>query len=69
MLTSLALVLVVGAGLVGLGLVGVLVVAVVGGSVYRGDSTNSSKKARGEEKGNERGEEGRRVVEGVLLYY
>ena len=63
------MVLVVGVGSVGPGLVGVSVIAAAGGSVYRGDSTNSSEKARGEERGDERKEEGGRVVEGVLLYY
>ena len=56
--TSSALVLAIGAGSVKAGLARV-VVAVIKGSAYRGDSTNSSEKARGEERGNERGEEGR----------
>ena len=61
--TSLVLVLAVGvevgAGLAGLGLVGVVVaVMVAGGLVYEGDSTNSFEKARGEERSDERREEG-----------
>ena len=65
----LALILVAGVGSAGPGLVEVSVVAAAGGLAHRGNSTNSSKKAGGEERGDERGEEGEQVVERALLYY